>query len=279
MECYLQNITVHYTSIGEGRPILMLHGASLDYRHILNDMEPAFAQRRGWQRIYLDLPGHGRTPAPASIINQDDVLGVVLNFIDQVIPDQRFTLVGESWGGRLSRAVLAKRYNRVDGMCLIVTPIIRHDDEPEPVVLVANPELVAEADALDPRVGEVMRSQPVQIREVLDWWVENSRPAKELWDRDFADRFFTEPNIQLSFDINQLPHPFPGPVLIVMGRQDPIVRYTDVWPIVETYPRATVALLDRAGHLAMVHQRTLFTALVNEWLDRLEEYVGHETSA
>jgi hypothetical protein len=43
---------------------------------------------------------------------------------------------------------------------------------------------------------------------------------------------------------------------------------------VENYPRVTVALLDRAGHLAMVHQRTLFTALVHEWLDRLEEYIG-----
>ena len=278
MECHLQDLTIHYTSIGEGRPIVMLHGASLDYRHMVHDMEPAFVHRRGWQRIYLDLPGHGRTPAPASIRNQEDVLEIVLNFIDHLIPYQRFTLAGVSWGGRLSRAVLAKRFALVDGMCLTVTPIIRHDDEPDPDVLIANPELVAEADALDPRLGEVMRTQPVQIREVLDWWVANSRPAKELWDRDFAERFFNESNIQLSFDINQLPHPFPGPVLIVMGRQDPIVRYTDVWPLVENYPRATVALLDRAGHLAMVHQRTVFTALVNEWLDRLEEYSGHSMS-
>jgi pimeloyl-ACP methyl ester carboxylesterase len=257
----------------------MLHGASLDYRHILNDLEPAFVNRPGWRRIYLDLPGHGRTPAPAWLINQDDVLNVVLAFIDHVIPDQRFTLVGESWGGNLSRAVLAKRFDQVDGLCLIVTPIIRDDYDPELIVLVANPQLVAEADALDPRAGEVLQSQPVQIRAVLDWWQANSRPAKELWDRDFADRLFNTPNEQFSFDFQVLPQPFPGPALIFMGRQDPMVRYTDAWPIVENYPRATVALLDRAGHLAMVHQRTLFNALVNEWLDRLEEYVGHETRA
>jgi len=274
MECHLEHITVHYESIGEGRPILMLHGARMDYRHILNDLEPAFVNRADWRRIYLDLPGHGRTPAPTWLSNEDDVLTVVLAFIDRVIPDQRFTLVGESWGGILSRAVLAKRFDQVDGLCLIVTPIVRDDYHPEPSVLVTDPLLIAEADALDPQAGEFMRSQPVQIRAALDWWLANWRPVKDLGDSDFADRLFTTPNKRLSLDIQVLPHPFPGPALIFMGRQDSSVRPADAWPIVEHYPRATVALLDRAGHLAMVHQRTLFTALVNEWLDRLEEYIG-----
>jgi pimeloyl-ACP methyl ester carboxylesterase len=275
MECQLDKLTVHYEVVGEGRPILMLHGATLDYRHMVSDMEPAFVGRSDWRRIYLDLPGHGRTPVPNWLHTQDDVLGVVLDFIDHVIPNQQFTLVGTSWGGTLSRGVLAKRFDQIEGLCLIVTPMIRDDYDPELVVVVANPQLVAEAAALDPRAGEVMRSQPVQIRAVLDWWQANSRPAKEFWDATFADRFWNTPNEQFSFDIRVLPKPFPGPALIFMGRQDDVVRYTDAWPVVEDYPRATVALLDRAGHLAMVHQRTLFNALVNEWLDRLEEYVSH----
>lgn len=97
---------------------------------------------------------------------------------------------------------------------------------------------------------------------------------KDLGDRDFADRLFNTPDKRLSLDIQVLPHPFPGPALIFMGRQDTTVRYRDAWPLVENYPRATVALLDRAGHLAMMHQRTLFTAFVNEWLDRLEAYIS-----
>jgi hypothetical protein len=56
------------------------------------------------------------------------------------------------------------------------------------------------------------------------------------------------------------------------------VPYKDVWPLIEQYPRATVALLDRAGHLAMIHQRTLFNALVSEWLNRVDEYQRSSTS-
>ena len=38
---------------------------------------------------------------------------------------------------------------------------------------------------------------------------------------------------RLSFDIQVLRRPFPGPALIFMGRQDSVVRHTDAWPIVE----------------------------------------------
>jgi len=62
MDCELKDITVHYELLGEGRPIIMLHGWSVDHRHMVSDMEPLFRQRDGWKRIYLDLPGHGRTP-------------------------------------------------------------------------------------------------------------------------------------------------------------------------------------------------------------------------
>lgn len=37
--------------LGEGRPILLLHGATLDHRHMMESFEPIFAQRGGWQRI------------------------------------------------------------------------------------------------------------------------------------------------------------------------------------------------------------------------------------
>jgi hypothetical protein len=57
-----------------------------------------------------------------------------------------------------------------------------------------------------------------------------------------------------------------------MGRQDYGIPFNkDALAFIENYPRATVALLDRAGHLAMVHQRRLFNALASEWFDRVEE--------
>ena len=40
---------------------------------------------------------------------------------------------------------------------------------------------------------------------------------------------------------------------------------------VENYPRASFAMLDRAGHNLPIEQEALFTALVSEWVGRVEE--------
>ena len=45
--------------------------------------------------------------------------------------------------------------------------------------------------------------------------------------------------------------------------------------MLDDFPCATFAVLDRAGHLLEAEQPTLRTALVNEWLGRVEEYTTH----
>jgi pimeloyl-ACP methyl ester carboxylesterase len=106
MECELESITIHYEMIGEGRPIILLHGYPLDHRYMVHDMEPFFEHREGWKRIYPDLPGMGKTPGADWITTQDQILDIVLDFIDQVIPGQRFVVAGASYGGYLARGVI-----------------------------------------------------------------------------------------------------------------------------------------------------------------------------
>ena len=61
-----------------------------------------------------------------------------------------------------------------------------------------------------------------------------------------------------------------------MGRQDATVGYRDAWELIENYPRGTFAILDRAGHNLQIEQEGLFNALVNEWLDRVEETMSND---
>jgi pimeloyl-ACP methyl ester carboxylesterase len=61
---------------------------------------------------------------------------------------------------------------------------------------------------------------------------------------------------------------------MLTGRQDSSVGYRDAWTILENYPRATFVVLDRAGHGLYIEQEGLFNALVNDWLDRVEESGG-----
>ena len=50
------NKSVHFEVIGEGQPILVLHGGYLDHRHMIDALEPIFDHREGWKRVYIDIP-------------------------------------------------------------------------------------------------------------------------------------------------------------------------------------------------------------------------------
>lgn len=275
MECKLANITVYYEQFGQGRPMLLLHGWSLDHRHMVSDMEPLFQQRHGWRRIYPDLPGHGRTRSKGWITNQDGMLDVVLGFVDEVIPGQRFVVAGMSAGAYLARGLAYHRAAMVDGLLLTVPLIVPADAQrtlPAAVTLAEDPALLAE---LEGEEKEFLSAAVVQSRELLHALRADIFPAVELADAEFLGKIRPNPEkYGFSFAVDALPEPLAAPTLILTARQDTSVGYRDAWRIVENYPRATFVVLDRAGHLLPVDQTGLFRALVGEWLDRVEEYAG-----
>lgn len=276
MECKLKNITVYYESFGEGKPILFLHGTSVDHTYMMSDMEPLFKDRSGWKRIYPDLPGHGLTPGLDWITDQDKMLEVVLDFIDAILPGDRFVLNGSSKGAYLARGVIHQRFESVHGLLLTV-PVIMADgnkrEKPAHVTLVPNPQLVSEMNP-DEKDGFIELAV-VQNQKTLDYIRSNFSRSDQLFNEAFLMKIVEHPDTNnFSFAVDTLPKPFPAPTLIISGRQDAAVGYRDVWKILENYPRATFAILDRMGHMMGAEQEDLFLALANEWLDRVEEYIG-----
>lgn len=118
-----------------------------------------------------------------------------------------------------------------------------------------------------------MQGAVVQSRQVVERMRSDVYPAWEMTNWALLQRLWEPENWGVSFDVDALPEPVPAPALIVSGRQDAVVGYQDAWSLLENYPRGTFAVLDRAGHGLEVDQEALFQALVNEWLDRVEEYV------
>src|SRR6185437_10884308 len=148
---------------GQGRPILFLHGWTMNRRLEIADYEPIFAARGGWRRIYPDLPGMGQSVAH-DIRCQDDMLAALLAFIDKVLPNERFVLAGTSLGGYLARGIALRLRSRVDGLLLRVPCIVPDTTKrtlPPAEPLVRNEALLA---ALDPAertaLGEVLVQAP-----------------------------------------------------------------------------------------------------------------------
>ena len=185
MEHQLEATNVYYEVYGQGIPIIMLHGWSFDHRHMFNSLEPCFQGRDNWQRIYLDMPGHGKTQRVDGIKNIDDVLDVILKFIDDIIPGKRFVLAGMSAGGYLARGVVQRKSKLVDGLLLFVPRILADDEQrtlPPQVTLVEDPDLLSEISAEE---RETMQGAVVQSRQVLEKMRNDIFPAWSMTDWQF----------------------------------------------------------------------------------------------
>ena len=277
MQCDLENATIHYEEFGpgrgQGRPIVFLHGWSMDRRVEIPYYEPIFAARGGWRRIYPDLPGMGESRAKR-IRNQDDVLAALLAFIDHVLPGERFVLAGTSGGGYLARAITAKRREQVQGLLLRVPAVIADTAKrtiPPFEPLVKNQALV---DALP----EVERLALAEALVQAPAWLEAKRrqfrdlvaPAIAANAPLVAEIRADARRYAVSFDLAQAEKGFDRPTLIIAARQDITVGYRDAWDILESYPRATFAVVDRADHGWPLESPRLLAALVEDWLDRIE---------
>lgn len=258
---------LHFVEYGEGTPVLALHGFTPDHRLMTGCLEPVFAQRAGYRRIYPDLPGMGHSPAPEWIASSDDVLTAVEAFVDEHIHEP-FLLVGESYGGYLARAIANRRPDRVTGLALICPAGVAIDPAertvPPRTVLVRDPQLIASLDPAE--AADFTEVAVIESAETLRRFREDVGPGIALADEAALLR------IRQRYELTRSPEgatPYRNPTLILTGRQDSVVGYADVYALLEHYPRATFAVLDRAGHGLQHEQPELFETLVGEWLDRL----------
>lgn len=270
METRVRDGIVSYEAFGEGRPIVLLHGWPADHRQMVLFHEPLFERRSGWRRIYPDLPGMGRTPGPGWITDHDGMVDWTIDFLDVVLgQDEPVVLAGSSYGGYLALRVVERQAARVEGL-LLAAPAIRLDPArralpPRRILRPADPDVLAEVGEDE---GAWLGVSVVQTRETLDGFRRGTKLGRQAADGSFLDRIDGGPG---HADARPPAEPFDRPTLILAGRQDHLAGYADALGLIESFPRATVAVLDRAGHGVPNEQRVLFAALVGEWLDRLEE--------
>jgi pimeloyl-ACP methyl ester carboxylesterase len=221
-------------------------------------LEPVFDARTGYRRIYPDLPGMGRTPAPEAINSAHDVLGVLLEFIDGVIGDEPLLVAGHSAGGYYAHAIASRRPEQVIGLALLCPLFAGIHDVPAREV-VSGSGSIGNAEFRD--------YFTVQTAETLERYERYVTPATRLADQGALARIGERWELTTRL---QDEDPYPFPTLLVTGRQDSTVGYARAWEMLEHFPRATFAVLDRAGHALPHEQPELMRALITEWLDRVE---------
>ncbi|SOE02130.1 alpha/beta fold hydrolase [Blastococcus haudaquaticus] len=267
---------MHSLRRGTGIPILLIHGFPVDHR-ILLPLDPTIEENGGWERVYVDLPGMGRTPADPGIDGSDAMLARLAGFVHEAMAGRPFAVVGNSYGGLLARGLVAELGTQVLGLCLLC-PVIVADPErralPVKAVLREDPALLAALpeDDTDDYASMAVVQSPENWRLFQEHVLPGLRAADPVAAATISRRY------ALSRQPEDGAVPFPGPTLVVTGRQDHVVGYVDALTVAPHYPRATFATLDGAGHNAHLDRPRIVAALVDDWLTEIKGTVDRSAT-
>lgn len=267
--CQVSKANIYYEMIGEGKPIVMLHGFSPDHGLMEGCMEPVFVKRAGWKRIYIDLPGMGETTDYEEINNSDEMLKAVVEVIHSLIPNEPYLLVGESYGGYLVRGIMRDYQEEILGaafICPLIIPEKQRRTVPEQSIILSDKEFIS---TLTKQELEDYSSYLVVLDEHhCTRYMNEVVAGQEKADVNFLEKI--QQNYSFSFPVDEML--FEKPCLFLLGKQDSMVGYKDAFDIIEKFPRASFTILDKAGHNLQIEQANLFNSLMGEWLDRVEEF-------
>ena len=247
--CKVRQAEIYYEDIGEGKPILLIHGFTLDHRVMSGCMEPIFTLRDGWRRIYIDLPGMGLTKNYNEISSSDDMLNTLTDFIEAVLPNQEYIIAGESYGGYIASGLIEKQKERILGaafICPVIIPKLEERTVENHRIFRRDEELI---EKLSKEELAVFSSNQVVLDE-YNWLRYNKEILSGCKIADELLLVKVKNNYELSFKVNQ--SIFTRPSLFLLGRQDSSVGYKDALNIMEYICSVVIYYLTFIKSLLMV---------------------------
>lgn len=260
---------VNYVEIGEGEPIVFVHGIAGCWRNFLENL-PYFG--RNYRAIALDLPGFGDSPMPSWEITMANYGRLIHDFCERLGIDRVAALVGNSMGGFIATEAVIQDPDRFDRLVLISAAGVsfaewqgRPLDAAARIFKAAMPLMSGERRSYWTRprgrklaFGRVFRNPNGLRPELL---AEQVRPGLQapgfpdaltsIWGYDTRERL---PEIEI-------------PTLITWGINDQIVPLEGALGYHRLIPKSRLELFERTGHLPQLERPARWNPLVEGFIE------------
>lgn len=269
MHIQIKNITLNYQEAGTGRPVYFIHGNGLNlssqyqlYDHLFDD---------SFRRIYLDLPGMGESEADLSITTTNDMLAVIMAFIDTLTPHQDIILFGHSYGAYMCLGLMDRWKNRITGAYL-TCPVVEgqyseRNREPLEQKIEERVNVQADADYYD----EYLATTAVINQQTWERYREQIVPGIKQADKTFMKELRRDASVYYQFRCEDVIDIGDDTVLhVVVSKQDTVVGYKDQLSFFNNEPNATVTLVANAGHNPMIEEKELIQSLAAVFIMHLK---------
>jgi pimeloyl-ACP methyl ester carboxylesterase len=229
---------------GEGPPLLLLHGWTLDRRMWL----PQLPLARQFTLVGVDRRGFGQSTAPPDLASEpDDVLRIA-----DALGFDRFHLVGMSQSGRVALAVAATAPGRLLSLHVQGTALdgVPGDDEQMPIAAMTAAARSLDLAGMRAMVQDHHLMQPVNPAGA-------ALAAAMLGDYAGRDLLAPAPGLPAFADMIA---GAPFPVSAIIGSEDAPRRLANAHALAAA--GATMVALPGAGHLCNIDRPDAFNAAI-----------------
>ena len=263
----LPGAEVNYVEIGEGEPILFLHGISGCWQNWLENL-PHFG--RGYRAIALDLPGFGASPMPSWEIDMPAYGRLVHDFCEK-LGVEGATVVGNSMGGFVAVEAATIAPQRFSRLVLVSAAGIINTWNPEaratatafawkkfgPLIADRGAWILTHPHARQALMGPFVR-YPARLGTDLLWEQVNGGTRCP----GFGDAL----QAMIHRDIRERLGTIEMPTMIVWGQSDRVIPMAAALSYHRRIPHSRLEIFERTGHVPQLERPARFNALLDDFL-------------
>lgn len=235
---------IHYEIHGEGLPVIALHGFGVDLNSQKGPIERALPEDAPFKRIYIDLPGMGKSKDDNVVQTADDMVTIIQDLIKDLDLDS-YILAGFSYGGYIARHIF-DHDPKAAGLFLTCPVVFQNQQDRElpPFKKCRR----SKSKDLNPREKGLVRGFAVyETPQSIHNLISDIIPGLDAADQDFLEKFRAT-GYGFSGDNSPTKAMNERPVACLTGLHDAIVGYKDAEKMLNQYPNSTFLVLDAAGH-------------------------------
>ena len=258
---------VNYVELGEGDPVVLVHGLGGCWQNWLENILPL---ARNHRVIVPDLPGFGDSPMPGWEVTIS-AYGRVLSMLCEALGAEPAALVGNSMGGFVSAEVTVSEPTLVRKLALVSAAGVTHARMYRAPVETAG-RMARAAAPLALRYREKALRRPGLRHRVFRnlFYKPNALRPELIWE-------ITHPGIHspalvaalgalAGYDILDRLEEVEIPTLIVWGQNDMVVPPTDALEYARRISHARLEIFARCGHLPQAERPVRFNRAVEAFL-------------
>lgn len=251
---------LNYLDVGQGTPVVLIHGLAGDYKAWLPKIA---ALKDHFRVIAFDSRGAGKSTQVDEPITTADLAADTLQLMDY-LSITKAHMVGRSMGGAIAQHMALKAPERIISLTLCAS--------------------FAQLDPLGRRVL-------MNMREALEWrmnWTDHARHSVQNFvSADFFNRYpdriaaierliggetrlpacYIRQNeaCQSHNTVEDL-HRIKQPTLIMAGDRDPICSLMATKMLSDGLPNAQTEIFQNASHFFLIEQSEKFMKILSDWL-------------